>query len=92
MVENRGEFAVRGGILDVFPPTLARPVRVDFFGDEIESVSSFAVATSAPSRTSRTFPLRPLHAHPPPPRAHRPAFLLRTWFYYLVSSPGSALF
>ena len=44
MVENRGEFAVRGGILDVFPPTLARPVRVDFFGDEIESVSSFAVA------------------------------------------------
>ena len=44
MVENRGEFAVRGGILDVFPPTLARPVRVDFFGDEIESVSTFAVA------------------------------------------------
>ena len=44
MVENRGEFAVRGGILDVFPPTLARPVRVDFFGDEIESVSIFAVA------------------------------------------------
>ncbi|WP_293804981.1 CarD family transcriptional regulator, partial [uncultured Actinomyces sp.] len=44
MVENRGEFAVRGGILDVFPPTRARPVRVDFFGDEIESVSTFAVA------------------------------------------------
>ena len=44
MVENRGEFAVRGGILDVFPPTLTRPVRVDFFGDEIESVSTFAVA------------------------------------------------
>ncbi len=44
MVENRGEFAVRGGILDVFPPTQPRPVRVDFFGDEIESVSSFAVA------------------------------------------------
>ncbi|WP_172192087.1 transcription-repair coupling factor [Actinomyces faecalis] len=44
MVENRGEFAVRGGILDVFPPTQPRPVRVDFFGDEIDSVSSFAVA------------------------------------------------
>lgn len=43
MVENRGEFAVRGGILDVFPPTEPRPVRVDFFGDEIESVSSFSV-------------------------------------------------
>lgn len=44
MVENRGEFAVRGGILDLFPPTEPRPVRVDFFGDEIESVSSFSVA------------------------------------------------
>ena len=44
MVESRGEFAVRGGILDVFPPTASRPVRVDFFGDDIESVSSFAVA------------------------------------------------
>ena len=44
LVERRGEFAVRGGILDIFPPTLARPVRVDFFGDEIESVSTFAVA------------------------------------------------
>ena len=44
MVENRGEYAVRGGILDVFPPTAPRPVRVDFFGDEIEEVSWFAVA------------------------------------------------
>ena len=44
MVENRGEFAVRGGILDVFPPTAPRPVRVDFFGDEIDEVSWFAVA------------------------------------------------
>lgn len=43
MVESRGEFAVRGGILDLFPPTQPRPVRVDFFGDEIESVSSFSV-------------------------------------------------
>ncbi|VEG29679.1 transcription-repair coupling factor [Actinomyces howellii] len=44
MVESRGQYAVRGGILDVFPPTEPRPVRVDFFGDDIESVSSFAVA------------------------------------------------
>ncbi|QQM67121.1 transcription-repair coupling factor [Actinomyces weissii] len=43
MVESRGEFAVRGGILDLFPPTSPRPVRVDFFGDEIEEVSSFSV-------------------------------------------------
>ena len=44
MVESRGQYAVRGGILDLFPPTEPRPVRVDFFGDEIEEISSFAVA------------------------------------------------
>jgi transcription-repair coupling factor (superfamily II helicase) len=44
MVERRGEFAVRGGILDVFPPTIDHPLRVEFFGDEVEEVRSFAVA------------------------------------------------
>ncbi|PPK97233.1 transcription-repair coupling factor (superfamily II helicase) [Kineococcus xinjiangensis] len=44
MVERRGEFAVRGGILDVFPPTSAHPVRVEFFGDEVDEVRTFAVA------------------------------------------------
>lgn len=44
MVSRRGEFAVRGGILDVFPPTAEHPYRVDFFGDEIESIRQFSVA------------------------------------------------
>jgi transcription-repair coupling factor (superfamily II helicase) len=44
MVERRGEFAVRGGILDVFPPTEEHPLRVEFFGDEVDEVRSFAVA------------------------------------------------
>ncbi len=44
MVTRRGEFAVRGGILDVFPPTEDHPVRIEFFGDEIESMRYFAVA------------------------------------------------
>ena len=44
MVERRGEFAVRGGIVDVFPPTEEHPVRVDFFGDTIEEIRYFAVA------------------------------------------------
>ena len=44
MVEKRGEFAVRGGILDVFPPTEPHPVRVDLFGDEVEDVRYFSVA------------------------------------------------
>ena len=41
LVEAPGEFAVRGGIVDAFPPQLDRPVRIDFFGDEIESVRFF---------------------------------------------------
>ena len=44
MVERRGEFAVRGGIVDVFPPTDEHPVRVEFWGDEVEEIRSFAVA------------------------------------------------
>ncbi|RCK70774.1 transcription-repair coupling factor [Desertihabitans brevis] len=44
MVERRGEFAVRGGILDVFPPTEEHPVRIDFFGDTVEEIRPFAVA------------------------------------------------
>ena len=44
MVERRGDFAVRGGILDVFPPTADHPLRVEMFGDEVEEVRAFAVA------------------------------------------------
>jgi transcription-repair coupling factor (superfamily II helicase) len=44
MVTHRGEFAVRGGIIDVFPPTEDHPVRVEFFGDEVEQMRWFAVA------------------------------------------------
>ena len=44
LVEKRGEYAVRGGIVDVFPPTGEHPVRVEFFGDEIDEIRTFAVA------------------------------------------------
>ncbi|WP_265523553.1 transcription-repair coupling factor [Oerskovia flava] len=44
MVERRGEYAVRGGILDVFPPTEDHPVRVEFWGDEVSEIRWFAVA------------------------------------------------
>ncbi|MCS6712661.1 transcription-repair coupling factor [Brachybacterium sp. EF45031] len=44
MVERRGEFAVRGGILDVFPPTEPHPVRVELFGDEVDEIRWFSVA------------------------------------------------
>lgn len=44
LVTRRGEFALRGGILDVFPPLAEHPVRLDFFGSEIESLSYFTVS------------------------------------------------
>ena len=44
LVERRGEFAVRGGILDIFPPDQSYPIRIDFFGDEIEDLSFFTVS------------------------------------------------
>lgn len=44
LVERRGEFCVRGGLIDVFPPTLEHPVRIDFFGDTVEEIRPFSVA------------------------------------------------
>jgi transcription-repair coupling factor (superfamily II helicase) len=44
MVAKRGELAVRGGLLDVFPPTEEHPLRVEFFGDTVEEVRVFKVA------------------------------------------------
>ncbi|ORB29597.1 transcription-repair coupling factor [Mycolicibacterium parafortuitum] len=44
MVGKRGEFAVRGGILDVFPPTAEHPVRIEFWGDEVSEMRMFSIA------------------------------------------------
>jgi transcription-repair coupling factor (superfamily II helicase) len=44
-VEDRGQFAIRGGLLDVFPATEDRAVRVDLFGEEIESLRWFSTFT-----------------------------------------------
>src|SRR5690606_18885127 len=48
MVEKRGEFAVRGGLVDVFPPTEEHPLRVEFFGDEVDEIRMFSVADQRP--------------------------------------------
>jgi transcription-repair coupling factor (superfamily II helicase) len=57
MVEEAGTFARRGGVLDVFPPAHARPVRIEFFGDDIESIRLFDPETqlSEASVASVTF-------------------------------------
>jgi transcription-repair coupling factor (superfamily II helicase) len=54
LVERRGEFAVRGGIVDVFPPTEEHPVRVDFFGDTVEEIHYFSVADQRSSDIALT--------------------------------------
>jgi transcription-repair coupling factor (superfamily II helicase) len=45
LVERRGEFAIRGGILDVFPPASERPIRAEFWGDDVTSLRQFALAS-----------------------------------------------
>lgn len=45
MVEERGEMSIRGGILDIFPPMYDSPLRIEFFGDEVESIRTFDIST-----------------------------------------------
>ncbi len=61
LVEERGEFAVRGGILDIFPPHRQFPIRVELLGDDLESIREFDAATQR-SRDSLSY------AVAPPPR------------------------
>jgi len=62
MVEKRGEFAVRGGILDLFGPTAQHPVRVEFWGDEVSEIRAFAVSDQ------RSLPGEIRHVSAPPCR------------------------
>ncbi len=62
-VEARGEFAVRGGLIDVFPADGDHPLRAEFWGDEVEEIRGFAVATqrsSGPESSLVAFPAREL--------------------------------
>ena len=52
MVTKRGELAVRGGLLDVFPPTEEHPLRIEFFGDSVEEIRVFKVADQRSSGRS----------------------------------------
>ena len=44
MVERRGQFSVRGGILDLFPPQEAHPLRIELWGDEVDEIRAFSVS------------------------------------------------
>ena len=56
-VEHRGEFAVRGGIVDVFPSTADVPVRIDLWGDEVDRLTAFSVSDQRSSHDLRAVAL-----------------------------------
>ena len=59
-VREPAEYAVRGGIIDVFPPELADPVRLDLFGEEVESIRRFDPATQRTIAAVKSLELRPV--------------------------------
>ena len=59
-VMEAGEFAVRGGIVDLFPPGRQTPVRMDFFGDTLESIKSFDTDTQRSVKPVQKFVLMPM--------------------------------
>ncbi len=59
-VMEPGEYAVRGGILDLFPPGRLNPVRLDFFGDTIESIKAFDADTQRTTKAVRKLVLMPV--------------------------------
>ncbi len=63
-VEMVGEYSVRGGIFDVFPAEAAKPVRVEFFGDEIESIRQFEVESQRSVLKIPATTLLPLAEYP----------------------------
>ena len=59
-VSERGEFAIRGGVIDVFPPGADEPVRLDLFGDTLESVRGFDPETQRSTRQLPSVELLPV--------------------------------
>ena len=80
LVESLGEFAVRGGIVDVFPPTREHPIRLEYFGDEIESIREFNPRDQRSMRSVDAIEL-------PPAREH---FDLATSIATEISDPSAA--
>jgi transcription-repair coupling factor (superfamily II helicase) len=59
-VMEPGEFAVRGGIVDIFPPGRTTPVRLDFFGDNLETIKSFDVESQRSGKIVQKLVLMPI--------------------------------
>ena len=63
-VMEAGELAVRGGIVDIFPSGRAEPVRLDFFGDEVEAIRAFDPASQRTSGTVEAVTIKPVSEVP----------------------------
>lgn len=63
-VMEPGEFAKRGGLIDIFPTGADEPVRLDFFGDEVESLRSFDAATQRTTGEAAELALKPVSEAP----------------------------
>lgn len=72
-VDNFGQFSVRGGIVDVFPVNCAQPVRIELFGDEIDSLREFDAATQRSSANLNKVEILPLTE---PDHSGKPAVFL----------------
>ena len=59
-VSDRGEFAIRGGVIDVFPPNAEEPVRLDLFGDTLESIRAFDPETQRSTKQLKDVALLPV--------------------------------
>ncbi|MFL5297284.1 MAG: transcription-repair coupling factor [Phenylobacterium sp.] len=59
-VSERGEFAIRGGVIDVFPPGADEPVRLDLFGDTLESIRAFDPETQRSTKQLKDVSLLPV--------------------------------
>lgn len=59
LVEEKGEFSVRGNIIDIFPPTEKKPLRLDMLGDEIESIRTFDASSQRSVGTASAFVVPP---------------------------------
>ncbi|MEM9186662.1 MAG: transcription-repair coupling factor [Planctomycetota bacterium] len=79
-VELPGEFAIRGGIVDIFAPDALRPSRIELFGDEVESIRVFDVATQRSREASASIDVTMLNPSTAD-RAHLTGYLPEgTWF------------
>ncbi|MFI4951231.1 MAG: transcription-repair coupling factor, partial [Caulobacterales bacterium] len=59
-VSEKGEFAIRGGVIDVFPPSADEPVRLDLFGDTLESIRAFDPETQRSTKQQKEVSLLPV--------------------------------